>query len=76
MPELKLAKLRDRTPVKLTFSASPDLKEALEDYAATYRQTYGTDEPITELIPFMLESFLETDRAFLKARVTIRNAAS
>lgn len=76
MAGIKLGKLPDRTPVKLTFSASPDLKQALDDYAAIYRQTYSTDEPIAELIPVMLESFLATDRAFLKARATLRDTAS
>lgn len=76
MAGIKLGKLPDRTPVKLTFSASPDLKQALDDYAAIYRQTYSTDEPVAELIPVMLESFLATDRAFLKARATLRDTAS
>ena len=75
MPELKLPKLPDRTPVKLTFNASPELKQSLEDYAAIYRQTYSTDEPVAELIPVMLEAFLAGDRGFLKARVTLRDAA-
>lgn len=75
MTEIKLGKLPDRTPIKLTFNASPDLKQALDDYAEIYRQTYAADEPIVELIPFMLESFLAADRAFLKARATLRNVA-
>jgi len=76
MASLKLGKLPDRTPVKLAFSASPELKQALDDYAAIYQRAYGTDEPIAELIPFMLESFLATDRAFLKARPTLWATAS
>jgi hypothetical protein len=32
MAELKLAKLPDRTPVKLTISVSPELNRALVDY--------------------------------------------
>lgn len=75
MTGIKLGKLPDRTPVKLTFSASPDLKQALDDYAAIYRQTYGSDEPVAELIPVMLETFLTSDRAFLKARATLRGRA-
>jgi hypothetical protein len=72
MTGLKLGKLPDRTPVKLTFSASRELKAALDTYAAIYRQTYGSDEPVSELIPFMLESFLATDRAFTKARALLQ----
>jgi hypothetical protein len=58
--------LPDRTPVKLTLSVHPELAAALQDYAALYEQTYGQAEPIAELIPFMLASFLESDRAFRK----------
>lgn len=39
MADLKLTKLPDRTPVKLTISVLPDLAKALEDYAAIYEAT-------------------------------------
>ena len=68
MPELKLAKLPDRMPVKLTITVQPDLAQALREYAAVYRATYGEAESVEELIPFMLASFLEGDRGFAKAR--------
>jgi hypothetical protein len=68
MPELKLAKLPDRTPVKLTITVQPDLAQGLREYAAVYRATYGEAESVEELVPFMLASFLEGDRGFAKAR--------
>jgi len=68
MPDLKLSKLPDRVPVKITFTAPPDLAQGLREYAAVYRATYGDAESIEELIPFMLASFLEGDRGFAKAR--------
>jgi hypothetical protein len=68
MPDLKLSKLPDRVPVKMTFTAPPDLAQALREYAAVYRATYGEAESVEELIPFMLASFLEGDRGFAKAR--------
>jgi hypothetical protein len=68
MPELKLAKLPDRTPAKITISVSAELNQALRQYADIYRTAYGQDEPVPELIPFMLEAFLESDREFAKAR--------
>jgi len=68
MPELKLSKLPDRTPVKITITVSPDLNRSLRDYGELYREIYGTAESIPELIPFMLETFLESDRGFAKAR--------
>ena len=68
MPDIKLAQLRDRTPVKLSISVMPDLNQALNDYAALYAQAYGREEPVIDLIPAMLVAFLESDRAFNKGR--------
>ncbi|MER9145638.1 DUF2274 domain-containing protein [Mesorhizobium sp. M0871] len=68
MANLKLGKLPDRTPSKITITVGADLSQALNDYAALYRQTYGESETVAELIPFMLVGFLEGDRAFAKAR--------
>ncbi|MDX8480864.1 MULTISPECIES: DUF2274 domain-containing protein [Mesorhizobium] len=68
MSNLKLGKLPDRTPSKITITISADLSQALKDYATLYRQTYGESEAVGELIPFMLVEFLEGDRAFAKAR--------
>jgi len=68
MAGLRLAKLRDRTPVKLTISVSPELNQALVDYAELYRETYGQAEPVQDLIPAMLASFLESDRGFARSR--------
>jgi hypothetical protein len=68
MSELKLGKLPDRTPVKITITVSADLNQALREYAAIYRTTYGEAESVADLIPFMLGAFLESDRGFAKAR--------
>ena len=68
MPELKLPKLPDRTPVKISISLMPDLHQALADYAALYAATYGREEPVAELIPAMLGAFLESDRSFSRER--------
>ena len=68
MANLKLGKLPDRTPAKITITVGADLNQALRDYATLYRATYGEAESVTELIPFMLEAFLDSDRAFAKAR--------
>lgn len=67
MPDLKLGRLPDRVPVKITFLASPDLNRALQLYADLYRESYGQEEPVSELVPFMLQSFLDADRNFAKA---------
>jgi hypothetical protein len=68
MPELKLARLPDRTPVKLTIAISPDLHGALSAYAALYAKTYGSEAPVAELVPAMLGAFLESDRVFAAAQ--------
>jgi len=68
MNQLKLAKLPDRVPVKLTIVLPPDLKRALDDYAVLYKAAYGEDEPVAELVPQMLQAFLSSDREFARAR--------
>ena len=68
MANLKLAKLPDRTPTKITISVNADLNQALCDYQRLYAATYDTTEKVADLIPFMLEAFLDSDRAFAKAR--------
>jgi hypothetical protein len=65
---LKLTQLPDRIPVKLTITLQPDLKKALDDYAALYARNYGVEEPVAELVPFMLENFLKADAGFRKGR--------
>ena len=76
MADLRLARLPDRTPVKITISVPPDLSEALRDYAELYRETYGEAEPVQELIPAMLASFLESDRLFARQRRRRRSDGS
>ena len=68
MTDLKLAKLPDRTPIKLTVAVLPELHAKLEGYAQLYAEAYGASEPIAELIPAMLNAFLDSDRAFTRAR--------
>lgn len=68
MTVLKLCRLPDRTPVKVTFVATPDLNQDLLDYAELYRETYGQTEQVANLIPHMLQAFLDSDRGFAKKR--------
>lgn len=73
---LKLDKLPDREPAKITFTASAELKAALSDYAEIYRRTYGHKEGVADLIPFMLEAFMNADPGFKRARKELENARS
>ena len=71
MPELKLAKLPDRVPVKITITVKPDLFRLLGEYTQQYNATYaseGDGETVAELIPYILQSFVETDRGFIQAQ--------
>ena len=67
MPELKLARLPDRKPVKKSITVSPALNQRLDEYAKAYKAAYGDEEEVEELIPFMLERFLDGDRSFCGA---------
>lgn len=69
MTDLKLPRLPDRTPVRLTINISPDLKRALDEYAALYLKVYGREEPVADLIPAILAAFLESDRGFARSRI-------
>ncbi len=66
MGDLKLARLPDRTPVKLSIQVTPQLQADLTRYADAYEAAYGQRESIADLIPFMLVSFLDTDRGFAR----------
>ncbi len=66
MAELKLAKLPDRTPIKLTVTLGAELHQTLKEYADLYQATYGVSEQVVDLIPFMLEAFVSSDKGFVK----------
>lgn len=69
MADLKLGRLPDRTPVKIVISVAPDLDAKLRDYLALYRASYDDNSATAaDLIPAMLDTFLESDRAFARAR--------
>ena len=68
MPSIKLQRLPDRTPLKVTILVSPELSHALHEYAGVYEAAYGRAEPVAELIPAILEAFLQSDREFARAR--------
>lgn len=68
MADLKLPPLPDRTPVRIMISVPPELSRDLAAYARLYHEAYGREVPLAELIPAILAAFLESDRAFAKAR--------
>jgi hypothetical protein len=68
MASIKLERLPDRTPVKLTIAVPPELNRALNAYAEEYEAAYGRAESVAELIPAILWTFLQSDRGFARAR--------
>ena len=48
---LRLSKLPDRTPVKIAITVSPELNQALLDYAEIYRRLYGRGRSPVDDIP-------------------------
>jgi hypothetical protein len=64
MSPLKLKMLPDRETTKVTFTASAELRQLLQAYAQLYSKEYGKREAVEDLIPFMLEAFINTDGAF------------
>lgn len=65
-PTLRLAKLPERTAVKMTIALTPDLSARLNAYAKRYSEAYGQEERVAELIPYMLATFIDDDRSFTK----------
>ncbi|APR55227.1 DUF2274 domain-containing protein [Sphingomonas koreensis] len=68
MADLRLPRLPDRTPVKISIQVPPHLFADLTRYAALYKEAYSQEEAVADLIPSMLTAFLDSDRAFAKAR--------
>nr|MCK7668252.1 DUF2274 domain-containing protein [Bradyrhizobium sp. 2S1] len=49
---------------------APGLAKRLRGYADFYAETHGSREEVAELIPFILEAFLDSDSAFKRRVVT------
>src|SRR5579859_7407216 len=63
-----LASLREQlTRTSACHASSGETGTKSPDNAAVYAEEYGSEEPVTELIPAMLTAFIESDRAFAKA---------
>ena len=72
---LKLAKLPDRKPVRMTIILSAELAAQLREYAAAYRECYGETEDAATLVPFMLATFLRDDRAVRRQKRRTRDSS-
>ncbi len=65
---MKLEKLPERTPVKLTVGFAPDDHADLALYAELYAAAYGEAAAPADLVPFIVRAFLAGDPAFKRAR--------
>ena len=65
MNTLKIGPLPKHETARVSITLSKPLLEALEIYASDFSDMYEkTDAPT--LIPYMLEAFLRSDKAFMK----------
>ena len=64
MTTLRLGPLPKTEAVKLTVTATTELKQLLDRYAELHSQTWGETVDTTALIPHMLEAFMARDRGF------------
>ncbi len=65
---LKVGPIRDRAPVKLSIACEPELHDDLVAYADVHAHVYGKPVTITELIPSMLKTLIDSDAGFKRAR--------
>ena len=70
-PTLRIGKLPDLTPVKMTIYVDPEVHRMLQDYAQLYAQNYGEKVAPVALVPSMLANFLASDNGFKRARKSL-----
>lgn len=66
MPDLRLGRLPNRTPTKLTLNLWPELDEHLKLYAERHSAQTGEEVSVADIAPYMLADYLEGDREFAK----------
>ena len=64
--KLKLGPIPDASLTRVMISISAPLKQQLDRYADAYSQSFGVAADVRTLIPLMLQTFLDKDRAFQK----------
>jgi hypothetical protein len=66
--KLRLGPVPKAQQIKITITVTAELKELLDRYADVHSQSTGDRNEIERLIPFMLEWFVSSDRAFRRAK--------
>ena len=67
MIQLKLKTLPDRKPVKHVILLTPEQDLAVRQYTALFRQVHNQNASCDDLIPLMVEQFIDSDAAFKRA---------
>lgn len=65
--KLKLGRLPSTEVVKITIAMSVELKAMLDRYAQLHAEASGQKHDLGRLIPYMLQAFMNSDRAFTRA---------
>ena len=74
--KLRLGPLPKTEPVRLTISLSAAVKADLDRYAELYAREYGEPVDTVSLVPHMLATFMERDRAFRRGVQPVASASS
>ena len=74
MSKLKLGRIEDDKPIKLTIELRAPTHQLLVDYAHAHAEAMGLPAPlpVEKLIDPIVDRFIATDRAFLRQRRTVR----
>jgi hypothetical protein len=72
---LRLGPIPKATPVRITIVVTLEFKSQLERYAELHARAWGDAIDVAELIPHMLRSFVDGDKAFRKAQKRKANGA-
>jgi hypothetical protein len=62
---LRVGRIERAGPTRLSIVVSAELKGRLERYAELHAQTWGDAVKVAELIPHMLQAFIDSDKAFV-----------
>ena len=65
--QLRLGPIPKATPVKITIVVTSEFKVQLDRYAEMHARAWGERADVADLIPHMLRSFVEGDKAFRRA---------
>ena len=77
--KLRLGPLPKTESVRLTVTLSATIKADLDRYAELYAREYGESVDMAALVPHMLATFMERDRAFrrgVQATISVKSGAS